>query len=429
MIELKEFIGIKVEISKKDSSIVGAMSPTFSIEKNHSYVLQLKVININSNNDLDFIVISDGIIKQYLPVLCVSQFQTSGILKEYKDSTTGYEEKLCYLRFVSEFTSNNVRLTIGRRFQSLDKIGDIAFYFRQVKLSKGTLLSDWSEKPNETPLSIINYQSQFLQEAHFIKSTVQSIENDTILNKSQIEQLDNSITLAVSTANKAQEDVTNATGEIQILAGQINNKVTSGEVMSLIQQNPTDVQFYFNKISPSVTISANGLTVHQGRIACDALATPEGHQPIIKIFPNGSGYCSIDATSKYESGGFGGAIRLKLDSSNYVYVGNKSIAFYLSGSSNDNHSLCSFRGSDNYFEMATKGGILKMDGTNVSFNGKNLAFQGSAFSVSEVSAQSTSNNELIALEKQMIQQQLEINLLKETIEMLSKQIDLIKEEI
>lgn len=137
-----------------------------------------------------------------------------------------------------------------------------------------------------------------------------------------------------STVDGFDNRITTAESNITQLSNKITSTVmTESDVKSIIEQSPNEIKVGFNDISDSVVINSSGLTVNQGAIACDLLTVPEGHNPIIKLFPtvdasNNSGYCSLDATYQYEQGQ-GTAIRLKWDNMNYVFVSRSNITFYL----------------------------------------------------------------------------------------------------
>jgi hypothetical protein len=72
-------------------------------------------------------------------------------------------------------------------------------------------------------------------------------------------------------------------------------------------------------------------TITTSVIRCDQLTTPADKDPIIKLFGSTS-QAAIDATANMNSG-WGSAIRLKWDNSNYLMVSSGSINAYLNGSS------------------------------------------------------------------------------------------------
>ncbi|MDF2800214.1 MAG: phage endopeptidase [Anaerocolumna sp.] len=131
-----------------------------------------------------------------------------------------------------------------------------------------------------------------------IKKDINIVMNKTL---AQIEFTKQKIELSVSSLDarltskielsedQILQEVTNKTANLQsqitIQAGQISSKVSSGEVMSLIQQNPTDVKLYFNNISPKVMISQAGLvvmdpsgnvTINNGEIIAKKLYATDG---------------------------------------------------------------------------------------------------------------------------------------------------------
>lgn len=177
-----------------------------------------------------------------------------------------------------------------------------------------------------------------------------------------------------STVDGLDNRVTTAESNITQLSNKITSTVmTTDDVKSIIEQSPTEIRIGFNNISNNVVINSSGLTVNEGAIACDLLTVPDGHHPIIKLFPtvdasNNSGYCSLDATLQYEQGQ-GTAIRLKWDNMNYVRVAKSSISFYLEPRENltafvfqSDYGI--YDGSDYESRISTPYGTLCFRGNN-----------------------------------------------------------------
>ena len=115
--------------------------------------------------------------------------------------------------------------------------------------------------------------SNIKQTANSIQSTVSS-QSSSIngINQeiSNIKQTANSIQSTVSSQStkisNAENRITNAESVINQQANQISSKVSSGEVVSLIEQNPNSVKISFNKINSGVYIDSSGFTVKNGSI-------------------------------------------------------------------------------------------------------------------------------------------------------------------
>lgn len=75
---------------------------------------------------------------------------------------------------------------------------------------------------------------------------------------SYIKLLSDQISLGVA------DSKTHTDAEIKILSGQITNKVSAGDVKSIIEQNPKNVKVGFNGISDNIVMSANGLDINGG---------------------------------------------------------------------------------------------------------------------------------------------------------------------
>lgn len=180
---------------------------------------------------------------------------------------------------------------------------------------------------NSTVSSIESSVNGLNQRVTNVEVTTNGVSSTVSSMQSSVNGLNNSI-------NGLDNRVTTAESNITQLSNKITSTVmTTDDVKSIIEQSPTEIRIGFNNISNNVVINSSGLTVNEGAIACDLLTVPDGHHPIIKLFPtvdasNNSGYCSLDATLQYEQGK-GTAIRLKWDNMNYVRVAKSSISFYL----------------------------------------------------------------------------------------------------
>ena len=105
-------------------------------------------------------------------------------------------------------------------------------------------------------------------------------------------------------------------------------------------------------------------------IACDSIKASSTN-PIIKLFEGNGLKCALDAT-EHRNSGIGDAIRLKRDDSNYIFVGRGNVAFYLTGSDNDESALCTFSGGTSNFKMNTKGGTFELN-SGLWYNGTKMA--------------------------------------------------------
>lgn len=222
-------------------------------------------------------------------------------------------------------------------------------------------LGDFSSKASNAIDSIAENKSssvdtkyaEILLSSNGIVSRVGSVESKASSNSSRLNSAESSITQ---------------------LSTSISSKVSRGDVKSIIEQSPDEIKYGFNDISDYVTISTSGLTVNRGSIACDSIKASSSN-PIIKLFDGNGLNCALDATSDMNEG-VGNAIRLKRDNSNYIYVGGGSVAFYLTGSNNNQSALCFFSGGTNTFTMSTKGGNLVLNNGSITYNGTKLSLEG-----------------------------------------------------
>ena len=143
-----------------------------------------------------------------------------------------------------------------------------------IDLSGGDLSNNnsFSNLKSEVETSKTNISNLQIK-ADSIESTVSS-QSSSIngINQeiSNIKQTANSIQSTVSSQStkisNAENRITNAESVINQQANQISSKVSSGEVVSLIEQNPNSVKISFNKINSGVYIDSSGFTVKNGSI-------------------------------------------------------------------------------------------------------------------------------------------------------------------
>lgn len=263
--KIKSYEGLKVICTEKNlsSGVVGVLTPPIAdIIKNEVYTLQFKIVNLNSNNRLDYIKIIDNDNEQSLSIIDPNSFETVGQINEYIDEDYLFNEKLCYLRFKADFSSKNARVLIGRRCIELDEVDKPVFLIREISLVRGSVLVPYEERPDDIKRVLRILQSKIEQNSKGITMKVTSVENDVISNKSSIEMLDNSITLTVESTNKALNTANSAKSQVEILAGQISSKVSAGDVASIIEQNPNSVKIGFNNINNNIQFNESEMQIN-----------------------------------------------------------------------------------------------------------------------------------------------------------------------
>ena len=184
-----------------------------------------------------------------------------------------------------------------------------------------------------------------------ITSSVSHIEDTTTMLEGQVASQETRLTLAeqkitpsaitsvVQSANFVKDmngkinTNTSNISKVEQTANSITNRVEALDGKYTEIKQTVDSIDMTGKVSFS-DLSTNGkTTIHGGNIKTDTLAVSSlksnNDNPIIKLFPNSSGYCSIDATQQYEAGGKGSYVRLKWDKYNYWYVGNNTAGVYL----------------------------------------------------------------------------------------------------
>mgnify|MGYP000473470081 CR=1 FL=1 len=206
--------------------------------------------------------------------------------------------------------------------------------------------------------------------------------------------MSNQVSIAVSTANNANNKANSAISQIDVLSDEISLKVSKGDIASSINQTAQSVKINASKINLNgyVTFTDMGdyvteddlgtygtTTIHGDRIQTGTLSlkslNSNDENPIIRLFDTGSGYCSIDATEKYEVGQ-GNAIRLKADSYNYIKVTRSSYredGTYLGAhvsifsSLYPEHEVMIFQGNAHWGKIWTTQGIISTHGDNVYY--------------------------------------------------------------
>lgn len=180
------------------------------------------------------------------------------------------------------------------------------------------------------------------------------------------------------------KEISKVSSEINQMAGEIDMKVSAGDIASSINQTPQGVKINASKINLNgyVTISdlssenstvIDGSNIRTGTIAVDQLKSNNAN-PIIRLFDG----CSLDATKQYEQG-IGDAIRLKYDSNNYLFVSRNSVSIYQNG-----EGKFVFTSDGNSASIGTWGGKLTMYGDGISYKGNDLAYKYHYHSPSDV---------------------------------------------
>ena len=267
-----------------------------------------------------------------------------------------------------------------------------------------------SEKVDEKYAEIIlDPDNGIVSKVGKLETTV--TEQGTVITetKSEINQMSDQITVAVSKANNASSTANSAMSQVSILSDEVSTKVSAGDIASSINQTAQSVKINASKINLSgyVTFSELGYelsdyvtdydlgrygttVIHGDRILTDTISVnhlkANNAHPIIKLFQHsgGSGYCSLDATQLNEQGQ-GNAIRLKWDDNNYVRVADGNISFYMTGSNNNESALCSMYGGSSAFTLNTKGGVFSLN-NGVYYNSVKLSQEGHSHSWSAITS-------------------------------------------
>ena len=198
------------------------------------------------------------------------------------------------------------------------------------------------------------------------------IKSDKIVSK--VESVEKTVT-------SQGESISKHSSSISQMAGEIEMKVSAGDIASSINQTAQSVRIKASKIdldgyATFTNLETEGQTnIHGGNIKTGTIYVDQlnsnNPNPIIRLF----GDCSIDATLKNEIGQ-GNAIRLKADRENYIkvqptrykedgtYIGAHTAIY---SGLYPNHEVMIFQGNAHWGKIYTTQGILSMHGNGVYY--------------------------------------------------------------
>ena len=198
------------------------------------------------------------------------------------------------------------------------------------------------------------------------------IKSDQIVSK--VESVEKTVTAQGTT-------ISSHSSSISQMAGEIEMKVSAGDIASSINQTAQSVRIKASKIdldgyATFTNLETEGQTnIHGGNIKTGTIYVDQlnsnNPNPIIRLF----GDCSIDATLKNEMGQ-GNSIRLKADRENYIKVqptGYKEDGTYIGAHTAiysglyPNHEVMIFQGNAHWGKIYTTQGILSMHGNGVYY--------------------------------------------------------------
>lgn len=202
-------------------------------------------------------------------------------------------------------------------------------YIKNIKLERSNIVSQWTPSQFDVDDSLND-----------VVDSMKDYTNESIKDYSAtVDVKFDGITTRVNATESGLNGVKGSVSEISQKADSLTTKVTdlNGKYTEIKQtvdgiDISGKVDFY--------DLKTNGWSqIHGGNIITDTISVntlkSNNENPIIKLFPNTDGYCSIDATQQYESGGKGSYVRLKWDKYNYWYVGNNSAGVYLGRTDNN----------------------------------------------------------------------------------------------
>ena len=223
------------------------------------------------------------------------------------------------------------------------------------------------------------------------------IKSDKIVSK--VESVEKTVT-------SQGESISKHSSSISQMAGEIEMKVSAGDIASSINQTAQSVRIKASKIdldgyATFTNLETEGQTnIHGGNIKTGTIYVDQlnsnNPNPIIRLF----GDCSIDATLKNEIGQ-GNSIRLKADRENYIKVqptGYKEDGTYIGAHTAiysgfyPNHEVMIFQGNANWGKIHTTQGILSMHSNGVYYGWNGTTSDSKLATTSEVNSVSTVAN-------------------------------------
>lgn len=226
-----------------------------------------------------------------------------------------------------------------------------------------------------------------------ITSSVSHIEDTTTMLEGQVASQETRLALAeqkitpsaitsvVQSANFVKDmngkinTNTSNISKVEQTANSITNRVEALDGKYTEIKQTVDSIDMTGKVSFSDLSTAGRTTIHGGNIKTDTLSVSSlksnNDNPIIKLFPNSSGYCSIDATKQYEQG-VGTAIRLKWDSMNYILQKRSGVDFYMEPREAGN--AFGFQSDSGQYYNGNESRIVTREGTLAFRGADGLAF-------------------------------------------------------
>ena len=202
---------------------IAITTPKFDIEAGLLYTLQWKCCMKTPHTTFDYILVG----RQRLSSVSVLESKAVGTVGDYI-------EYLCSIEFISEYTESNIYAVIGRLQDVVDKAITPCFSVRDVQISKGGM-TEYSVKQNDVNTLINHMQSQINQTASHVS---------LMATKQELDSLNNTIK--------------NTESSINIQAGLIEQKVSEGNLSSLIKQYPSSIQYAFNGVNPRYVYTDDG---------------------------------------------------------------------------------------------------------------------------------------------------------------------------
>lgn len=173
---MENYTGLRIQVNNIVlGSEVAAGTPTFSIVKGESYVLQWKQISHNANTVMDKVRIDYGGALQQLESININNFTTV-------NNIDGKAEKLCYIKFKATQTSDLARVIIARTLKNGDIANSPLFDIRQIKVNRGINMASWSENETDSKVALEKLKTSIDQTAKELSLKASSTELDIVNN-------------------------------------------------------------------------------------------------------------------------------------------------------------------------------------------------------------------------------------------------------
>lgn len=253
----------------------------------------------------------------------ISTFTEYERMVEDPDDLDGYYRVI--VKFKPDENIVGVNLVVGATIDLESKENVTGIGVSEFMLNEGNLPMNWMAAPEDTTDLVQNLDLR-------LQSAEQTLTPDGITSVVQqttlIKDMQGNITEMTDNISKVEQKADSITSTVSDLNGkytQIKQTVDNIDLRGYVT---------FRNLATEGQTDIHGGNIETDTIALNCLNS-NSPNPIIRLFQNGSEYCSIDATKRYETYGRGDAIRLKWNKYNYVYMGENNMRCFMGTSGND----------------------------------------------------------------------------------------------